>query len=105
METGPATLRELAVSRLAPTLPELLAALEAHASAWEAEREDREALAAQLVVERAAATRLAEQLAVVQQRLEVLEQDRKWWQENAIKRVKRAASRRGEGAPDGRRGT
>ena len=105
MKEGPETLRELAGGTLGPTSSGLAATLQAHARAWETERENCAALAARLDAERAAAASLAEQLEVVHQRLEVLEQDRKWWQENAIKRHKRAATRRGEGTSGGRRGT
>jgi hypothetical protein len=78
---GPETLRALVSGGLhASVAPEDIDAILAHADAWEAER-----------VERAA---LAEQLAVALKRVEVLEQDRKWWQDNAIRRRKRAEARR-----------
>ena len=77
---GPGTLRALATGLHAPVTPAQMDALVALADAWEAERVDGAAL--------------AEQLALAQKRVEVLEQDRRWWQENAIKRRKRAEARR-----------
>lgn len=95
----PETLRALAAALHASAAPAEIDALLAHADAWEAERVHRVALAERLDAERLTNGRLTEQLAAVQQRLDVLEQDRKWWQENAIKRSKRAATRRSGGPP------
>jgi hypothetical protein len=74
------TLRALATGLHTPITTAQVDAIVAHADAWEAERIDRAAL--------------AEKLALAQKRVEVLEQDRRWWQENAIKRRKRAEARR-----------
>ena len=78
--TSPETLRALVAGLQTPATQAVIDALLAHAEAWAGER-----------VERAG---LEEQLAVAQKRVEVLEQDRKWWQDNAIKRRKRAEARR-----------
>ncbi len=67
-------------------MPAELEALQRHAAAWEAERLER--------------SQIAQKLKVVEQKLEVLERDRKWWQDNAIKRRKRAEKRRGGQTPD-----
>jgi hypothetical protein len=75
---GPDTLRAL-VRQTRMTQAERDALL-AHADAWQAERSDR--------------TALIEQLAAVQSKLDAWERDRKWWQENTIKRRKRAEARR-----------
>ncbi len=77
---GAETLRALVAGLHTPVTQAEIDALLRHADAWAAER-----------VERAG---LEEQLAVAQKRVEVLEQDRKWWQDNAIKRRKRAEARR-----------
>jgi hypothetical protein len=77
---GPGTLRALATDPHTSATQAQIDALVAHADAWEAERVDRAALAGQL--------------ALAQKRVEVLEQDKRWWQENAIKRRKRAEARR-----------
>jgi hypothetical protein len=85
---GPETLRALAASLHVPVTLAEMDALAAHADAWQAERAERDAL--------------AEQLAEAQKRLESLEQERKWWLENAIKRHKRAEARRSERPPRSR---
>jgi hypothetical protein len=71
-----------------------ICALSALAAVWDAEQVDRVALAEQMDSERLTKGRLTEQLTAAQKRLEVLEQDRKWWQENAIQRRRRAETRR-----------
>jgi hypothetical protein len=55
------------------------------AGAWEAER--------------LADAGLRDQLAAAEKRVEVLEADRKWWKDNAIRRSKRAAARRSGNIP------
>jgi hypothetical protein len=85
---GPETLRALAAGLHVPVALAEIDALAAHADAWEAERAGRDAL--------------AEQLAEAQKRLELLEQERKWWLENAIKRHKRAEARRSGRTPRSR---
>lgn len=89
---GPDTLRAQAKSLEVTARNALLA----HAEAWETERSSQVAPAGQLDVERLASRKLAEKLEEARKQVEVLEQDRKWWQENAIKRRKRAATRRSE---------
>jgi hypothetical protein len=74
---GPETLRALAAGLPGPATRAEMDALAAHADAWEAER-----------------IGLEEQLAAMRDRVEVLEKDRRWWQDNAIKRRKRAEERR-----------
>jgi len=101
---GPTTLRALAAGLRGPAALEDRDALRAHAEAWQEERAERLALAAQLESERLSNARLAEQLAEAQRRVELLEQDRRWWQENAIKRRKRAEARR-SGRPEGGMGS
>jgi hypothetical protein len=81
-QLGPETLRALAARLPAPVPPGDMEALLAHIEAWKSEELAR--------------TRLEEQLASAQKQVEVLEQDRKWWEANAIKRSKRAAARRSE---------
>jgi hypothetical protein len=102
---GPETLRALATGLRVPAALAEIDALLAHADAWGAERVNRIALAEQLDFERLTNGRLTEQLAAAQKRVEVLDQDRRWWQENAIKRRKRAATRRSEHPPRGRERT
>jgi hypothetical protein len=80
---GPGTLRALAARLSMPAMPAQVDALVAHADAWEAERVARAAL--------------AEELAEAQRRVELLERDKRWWQDNAIKRRKRAEQRRSRG--------
>jgi hypothetical protein len=88
---GPGTLRALATALQVTVTHVQIDALDAHADAWESDRANRDAL--------------AEQLALAQKRVEVLEQDRKWWQENAIKRRKRSEARRSGGLPRRGKGT
>ena len=88
---GPETLRALATGLHLPVLPAGREAILAHADAWEGERGDRIAL--------------AEQLAEVRKQVELLEEDRKWWQANAIKRAKRSATRRSGRPPQSTKGT
>lgn len=99
---GPNTLRALATGQPVPVTLAEIDVLFAHADAWEAERVNRVALAKQLDFERLTNGRLTEQLAAAQKRVDLLEQDRKWWQANAIKRRKRAATRQ-SGRPPRRR--
>jgi hypothetical protein len=87
---GPETLRALAVGLQQPSLPAEREAILTHADAWEAEQVERSAL--------------VEQLAEVRKQVEVLEQDRKWWQANAIKRAKRSATRRSGRPPQSTEG-
>jgi hypothetical protein len=77
---GPDTLSALCehLKSLIPGADHL--ALLDHVRAWEGDRK--------------ANAGLSEQLSAVQHKLEVLEQDRQWWQDNAIKRRKRAERRR-----------
>jgi len=93
----PATLRALAAALPAAVAPEAIGDLLAHAEAWEAEQL---ALTRLLDSERERGVVLTEQLSVLHKRVDVLEQDRKWWQENAIRRMKRTASRRSARPPD-----
>lgn len=91
---GPETLRAVAEGLRRSVTTDQLEALVSHAAAWEVERADRIDLAEQLDVQRATNRELNEQLGVAQKKLEALERDRKWWQDNAIRRRKRAAMRR-----------
>ena len=86
---GPETLRALATCPQQPVLLVEREAILTHADAWEAEHVER--------------TALVEQLAEARRQVEVLEQDRKWWQANAIKRAKRSASRRSGRPPQSTR--
>jgi sulfur relay (sulfurtransferase) DsrC/TusE family protein len=88
---GPGTLRALATALQVPATQAEIDALVAHADAWGSEQADHVAL--------------AEELALAQKRVEVLEQDRKWWQDNAIKRRKRSEARRSGSAPRRGKGT
>lgn len=83
---GPQSLRALGDRLLNSIEPAELGTLERHADTWEAERREH--------------TQIAQKLKIVEQQLEVLERDRKWWQENAIKRRKRAERRRAGQPPD-----
>lgn len=86
---GPETLRELIRGLRGGMAQTDVDALLAHAKTWEAERDGNAGL--------------GEQLAAAVKRVEVLEADRKWWQDNAIRRSKRAAARRSGNPP--RKGT
>ena len=79
-EPGPDSLQALAARWHAPITQAEIDAFAAHAEAWRAERAERAALAGQL--------------AVVQEKLAVLERERQWWKDNTIKRRKRAEARR-----------
>lgn len=96
---GPEALRSLAAGLHSPITSDERDQLSAHANVWEAERLNCVALVDQLGAERTVNEKLKEQLTAAQKRLEVLEQDRKWWQDNAIRRVKRSATRRSERPP------
>jgi hypothetical protein len=100
---GPETLIALAMGL--PVTAEQMEALVAHAEAWKAERADLGSLSEKLDVEHRTGGVLVEQLAEAKKRLELLEQDRKWWQENAIKRSKRAAERKSRLPPRGTKPT
>lgn len=84
---GPETLRALARGLRARATQAETEALLAHAASWEAEQETIKSL--------------AHRLAEAEKRVGVLEQDRKWWQDNALKRAKRSAARRSGGPPRG----
>lgn len=77
---GPETLTALAAEVQVAATPEQVKALRMLAAAWQAERCRLETL--------------SEQLATTEKRLEALEKDRQWWQDNAIKRRKRSVSRK-----------
>jgi hypothetical protein len=91
---GPETLKALAAGLQGRARTTDIEHLMAHAETWAAEREDRAGLSAQLDLQRTVNGSLAEQLAAAQERVDVLERDRKWWQDNAIRRSKRIAARR-----------
>lgn len=77
---GPETLTALAAELEAAATREQVKALHMLAVTWQAERGRLAAL--------------SDQLATTEKRLEVLEKDRQWWQDNAIKRRKRSDERR-----------
>ena len=91
---GPERLRLLVAGLHMPVSPAEIEALLAHASAWESEQLKCVALREQLELECLATGSLTWQLAAAQRQAEVLEQDRNWWKENAIRRAKRRAARR-----------
>ncbi len=100
--SGPGRLRDLVNGlggRLSSQERDLLAEF---ADVWQAEHS---ALDERLNVERTANAKLSEQLAAAQKQVEILEQDRKWWLENAIKRRKRAEARGSTRSPRGREKT
>lgn len=97
---GPETLKAVAKGLQSSVTTEQFEALVSHTEAWEAERADRLDLADQLEIQRASNRELKQQLDAAQQKLEELERDRKWWQDNAIRRRKRAAMRRSGLPPD-----
>jgi hypothetical protein len=77
---GPETLTALAAELADAATPAQVQVMHALAATWQAERGQSAALIAQM--------------ATTEKRLEVLEKDRQWWQDNAIKRIKRSAARR-----------
>jgi len=77
---GPETLTALAVAVEGAATPAQVKVMHTLAATWQAER----GRSAELIA----------QLATTEKRLEVLEKDRKWWQDNAIKRRKRSDERR-----------
>lgn len=79
---GPETLAALAAELGVAATSEQLKALHMLAAAWQAER--------------GRLARLSEQLATTEKRLEALEKDRQWWQDNAIKRRKRSVARKSD---------
>jgi hypothetical protein len=91
---GPDTLKALAAALQGRAPSTEIEALMAHAQTWAAEREACAGLSAQFDLQQTAYARQAEQLAALQERVDVLERDRKWWQDNAIRRSKRIAARR-----------
>jgi len=91
---GPERLRMLVAGLHMPVAPSEIEALLAHASAWETERAELVALREQLQLERITAASMTGELTALHKQLELLEQDRNWWKDNAIKRAKRRAARR-----------
>lgn len=95
---GPEALRELMAGLHGTASPAQIDAMAAYVEAWELERVTRHALDEQLAQARLSNEALAEQLAAALRQVEVLEKDRKWWQDNAIRRAKRSAARRSGGS-------
>ena len=91
---GPETLKALAAGLQGHAPSTEIEALISLAETWASEREDRAGFSARLDLQQTVNERLAEQLAAAQERVDVLERDRKWWQDNAIRRSKRIAARR-----------
>lgn len=85
---GPEALTALAAELEGAAAPANAERLRTLAAAWQAERE---CLAS-----------LSSQLAESEKRLETLEKDRQWWQDNAIKRYKRSAARKAGSGNQGR---
>lgn len=79
---GPETLTALAAELEGAATPEQVKTLHMLAAAWHAER--------------CRLAPLSEQLAMTERRLEALEKDRQWWQDNAIKRRKRSMARKSD---------
>ncbi len=78
--------------------PETLAALaaELEVAATEQQAKALHTLAVAWQAERSRLATLSEQLATAEKRLEALEKDRQWWQDNAIKRRKRSVARKSD---------
>ena len=77
---GPETLRGLAAVLRGTAASAALDTVLALADAWQVERAERR--------------ELEERLSAAQKRVELLEKDRRWWQDNAIKRRRRSEERR-----------
>jgi uncharacterized protein (DUF342 family) len=79
---GPENLTALAAELEVAATAQQVKALHMLAAAWQAER--------------VRLATLSEQLATTEKRLEALEKDRQWWQDNAIKRRKRSVARKAD---------
>jgi hypothetical protein len=79
---GPENLTALAAELEVAANAQQVKALHMLAAAWQAER--------------FRLATLSEQLATTEKRLEALEKDRQWWQDNAIKRRKRSVARKSD---------